>query len=197
VTNNPDIIVLDNFYPDADSIRTHALGLRYGKEADAKYPGVYAETFQNILEPLTPLARRAGVPNAKWDVRQGDFRVATEADTTNRLTTVHSDLVRWSAVIYLSPERKGAGTFFYRHKATGLKMMPPPNYPKWHELYNSLAADTNDLTKWEVVDEVEMKYNRALLFNGWLFHSSTPDLFGDSLETGRLTQHFFFDPYWP
>ena len=36
-------------------------------------------------------------------------------------------------------------------------------------------------------------YNRLVLYRGDLFHRSLQSGFGNSVETGRLTQVFFFD----
>jgi hypothetical protein len=36
-------------------------------------------------------------------------------------------------------------------------------------------------------------YNRLILYRGTLYHRSMIPGFGDSVETGRLTQVFFFD----
>ena len=50
---------------------------------------------------------------------------------------------------------------------------------------------SQDLTKWQKVDTVGNVFNRLILFNSNRFHMSM-DYFGDSKETGRLFQLFFF-----
>ena len=50
---------------------------------------------------------------------------------------------------------------------------------------------SQDLTKWEQVDKVGNIFNRLILFNSKRFHMSM-DYFGDSKDTGRLFQVFFF-----
>ncbi len=50
---------------------------------------------------------------------------------------------------------------------------------------------SQDLTKWEKVDQVGNIFNRLILFNSNRFHMSM-DYFGDSKENGRLFQVFFF-----
>jgi len=50
---------------------------------------------------------------------------------------------------------------------------------------------SQDLTKWQKVDQVGNVFNRLILFNSNRFHMSM-DYFGDSKENGRLFQVFFF-----
>jgi hypothetical protein len=48
------------------------------------------------------------------------------------------------------------------------------------------------MTKWEMVDFIGNKYNRLVIYQGDLFHSSL-DYFGTDINNGRLFQTFFFD----
>jgi hypothetical protein len=50
---------------------------------------------------------------------------------------------------------------------------------------------------WDLTRVVEMKYNRLLLFPGFVLHSPQfrAEWFGNTPETWRLTQNFMF--YWP
>jgi hypothetical protein len=45
--------------------------------------------------------------------------------------------------------------------------------------------------RWEIVDRIAYRYNRALFFPAGLFHSGTKN-FGTTLEDGRLWQSFHF-----
>ena len=54
-----------------------------------------------------------------------------------------------------------------------------------------IGANSQDMTKWELVDNVGNVFNRLILFNSHMFHSSM-DYFGTCKEDGRLTQVFFF-----
>ena len=51
---------------------------------------------------------------------------------------------------------------------------------------------TQDFTKWELVDRFANVYNRLILYRGEYFHTSL-DYFGTNKENGRLFQTFFFD----
>ncbi len=56
---------------------------------------------------------------------------------------------------------------------------------------------TDSAGGWELTELLEMKYNRLVLYPGCLLHSPyfRPEWFGDTPETCRLTQNFFFG--WP
>ena len=54
-----------------------------------------------------------------------------------------------------------------------------------------IAADSADLTKWDHVMTVPMRFNRLILLRPWLWHAAGRS-FGDSLQNGRLVQLFFF-----
>jgi hypothetical protein len=50
--------------------------------------------------------------------------------------------------------------------------------------------ESQDMTKWELVDTIGNKYNRLAMYRSDLFHTSL-DYFGSDLHTGRLFQLFF------
>jgi hypothetical protein len=51
--------------------------------------------------------------------------------------------------------------------------------------------DLRDPQQWEIISEIEMTYNRLVMYPGQLFHAITPIFFGDSIENARLTQNVF------
>jgi len=55
------------------------------------------------------------------------------------------------------------------------------------------GKDSRDLSKWDLVSTLPMKFNRCVLFRPWLWHRSGTD-FGTSVENGRLIQLLFFEP---
>ena len=54
-----------------------------------------------------------------------------------------------------------------------------------------LDENSQDYTKWELVDKVGNVFNRLVLFNSKQYHASM-DYFGTNKENGRLFQVFFF-----
>ena len=59
-------------------------------------------------------------------------------------------------------------------------------------LLKELYKDSQDMTKWELVDRLANKYNRLVLYRAYHFHMSL-DYFGQDLYDGRLFQTFFFN----
>jgi hypothetical protein len=59
-------------------------------------------------------------------------------------------------------------------------------------LLDTINNDGQDYTKWDLVDVVGNKYNRAVFYKGDLFHASL-DYFGKDINDGRLFQTFFFN----
>jgi hypothetical protein len=54
-----------------------------------------------------------------------------------------------------------------------------------------IAEDSLDRSKWELAMTVPMRFNRLILFRPWLWHTAAEN-FGETPETGRLIQIFFF-----
>ena len=106
----------------------------------------------------------------------------TLADTKKRIFC-HVDGCSYAGIVYLSlPEHCAGGTTIYRHKATG------------DEIYDKAHRHLYDFRKpeqWEVLREVDMVYNRLVMYPGQLFHAISPVFFGDSIENARLTQNVF------
>jgi len=78
-------------------------------------------------------------------------------------TWIHKDGVEWAGVLFLTP-----------------------NAP-----INSGTGIYNEDKK--LVTMIGNVYNRLVLYRGTLYHRSMIPGFGDSVNTGRLTQVFFFD----
>lgn len=73
-----------------------------------------------------------------------------------------------------------------------------PSFAEMEEqgIFDELAADmtSRDPDKWELLEYVEGKYNRAVIFEAPLFHSRYPiEGIGTEPENGRLVwvSHFF------
>jgi hypothetical protein len=61
--------------------------------------------------------------------------------------------------------------------------------PEYSEVY---PRGNLDPSQFERVDTVGNVYNRLILFNSHMIHSAS-SYFGNSKESGRLVQLFFFD----
>lgn len=184
------LIVVDDFYEDPDALVERILALPFRRESDVNYPGMMADTFQDVREPMQRFSELLGGLDIKYRGTQGGFRVTTEQDMATRTSLIHTDSSDYSAVVHLS-KHPAQGTYFYRHKALGIDYLLP-EHDHQPEVARAMARDTLNLDAWEVTQVVAMKYNRLLLFDGRYFHSGAQRLEGRSFAEGRLTQNFFF-----
>ena len=55
-----------------------------------------------------------------------------------------------------------------------------------------IEEDSNDLSKWEHISTIPMRFNRLVLLRPWFYHTAGPS-FGNRIENGRLVHLFFFE----
>lgn len=178
------LVIKDDFYPDPDAVRELALGKTYA-EPPAGTPRLAVTAICNETESKAMYERLAPfLPRAEANPVVGVnilFRY-TLANAQKKIFC-HVDGCSGAGIVYLSkPEDCAGGTTIYRHKATGDEI-----YNKQHrQLY-----DFRNPEQWEVIEEVEMAYNRLVMYPGQLFHAITPVFFGDRIDNARLTQNVF------
>ena len=198
ITRNPScgLIVIDNFYNNALDTRNYILTQEFSVRGN--YPGQrtisYAnehlkETIQKYVEPFGgkiiefPIPKEDGSDTSK--IYNGSFQYTTSRDRSWIHIDGHNN---WAGVLYLTPEAPlSSGTTFYKFcDGTMCKR-------DMELLENKEEIDrcSQDLTKWEKVDQVGNVFNRLILFNADRFHMSM-DYFGDTKQNGRLIQVFFF-----
>ncbi|MCI5047245.1 MAG: DUF6445 family protein [Aquisalinus sp.] len=195
-------LIIDDFFNNPDEIREMALSLDYPpRPPKAYYPG------RNSGQPL-PLR---GVERMMGDIvhepnlvvapnsSHAHPRLALEGDQSR--ASIHTDYCHWSALIYLTPDEYcQGGTHFFRHKKTGWDMAPvfpgvaeAAGYPDANTaLHTIMNEEHNDRTKWTETMTIPMKYNRMVVFRGYLFHDAGVS-FGKTPETGRLILPLFFE----
>jgi hypothetical protein len=190
------LIVIDNFYNNAIETRNYILTQEFSVRGN--YPGQrtisYAnehlkEIIQKYVEPFGgkiidfPIPKEDGSDASK--IYNGSFQYTTSRDRSWVHIDGHNN---WAGVLYLTPNAPlSSGTSFYRfHDGTTCKR-------DMELLENKKEIDncSQDLTKWEKIDQVGNVFNRLILFNSNRFHMSM-DYFGDNKENGRLFQVFFF-----
>ena len=178
------VVIKDDFYAQPDDIRKLALSKSYNEPpADTPRLAVTAicderETMamSDLLKPYIPQIKNNNVVGINILFRY------TLANAQKKVFC-HVDGCSYAGLLYLSkPEDCAGGTTIYRHKATGDEI-----YDKAHRhLYNF-----KDATQWEIISEVEMVYNRLVMYPGQLFHAITPVFFGDTIDNARLTPNVF------
>lgn len=187
------LFILDDFYTDPNEVREFALNQEFG--VSGNYPGVRTKSFVNdtIVDTIQSQIQSLGGNITFWDT--GEYNGAFQYTTSRDRSWIHADqTTSWAGVCYLTPDAPvTAGTGIFRHKETGLTMAPRLEDGSYdQELLNYVGKDSQDLTKWDLVDVVGNKFNRLVLYRGDLFHMSL-DYFGQDLYDGRLFQTFFFD----
>lgn len=163
-----NLVVIDNFLDDPDRIRFHALSLDFDR-IQKSVPGVRSHRLGGDLqkEVETKLKTALG-GEIIWDWTQDSFCFQSCQEGTE--TWVHVDSQgesqgEWAAVLYLTPN---------------------PILDSGTGIYESPDADMNI--------GVGNVYNRLVAYRGKvLYHRSILPGFGNTLETSRLTQTFFFD----
>jgi len=163
-----NLIVIDNFLDDPDRIRFHALSLDFDR-IQKSVPGVRSHRLGGDLqkEVETKLKTALG-GEIVWDWTQDTFCFQSCQEGTETWVHVDSqgeDQGEWAAVLYLTPN---------------------PILDSGTGIYESPDTDMNI--------GVGNIYNRLVAYRGKvLYHRSILPGFGNTLETSRLTQTFFFD----
>jgi hypothetical protein len=195
------LLLIDNFYRDPDSIRSHALKLKYTAQA-RNLPALRSTTTLLPQEAKAIFQSTLNIDLKKEALRipvNGCFQLMLKSH--EKTSYVHADRsAQWAALVYLSPlNEPNGGTVFYRHKLTGLTEMPEVN--KINKIANGfglsqeelkllLKSDAKNSKKWIETDRIEFRYNRFILYNSKLFHKNGKT-WGTDVKTGRLTHCFF------
>ena len=185
----PNIIVIDNFYNDPDSVRDFAMTRNYVPRGEHgavghrtlehyHFKGV-REKFESILNSKT----KEGTELGGWDYQtNGVFQHCMAEDPF----VIHADTQQWAAMVYLSPDAPvECGTSMYKHKETQLDRIDG-------EHWDIFKGNFYDETPFELVDKIGNKYNRCVVMDCKAIHAAYK-YFGDSITNDRLFQIFFFD----
>lgn len=185
-------LTIDNFYANPIDVRKFALKQEF--KVRGNYPGQRTESFltestkKTLRDILYPFAGEI----TNWG---GEYTGSFQYTTASDRSWIHSDSTTdWAAVCYLTPDAPvTAGTGIFRHKQTGWMNF---DYKREHdEEYMKqapLGHDSQDYTKWEMVDRVGNVFNRLILYRADNYHVSL-DYFGKDMYDGRLFQVFFFN----
>ena len=185
-------LVIDDFYAEPEKVREFALNQEF--KVRGNYPGQRTESFltdatkKTLRDILYPFAGEI----TNWG---GEYTGSFQYTTASDRSWIHSDSTTdWAAVCYLTPDAPvTAGTGIFRHKQTGWMNF---DYKREHdEEYMRQAPpghDSQDYTKWEMVDRVGNVFNRLIMYRADNYHVSL-DYFGKDMHDGRLFQVFFFN----
>lgn len=190
------VIIVDDFYDHPDHVRQAALSLAYPpRQGPLTFPG---RNSQDKAEPPGLTQVISGLVGEALTPAKGDgafhchFRITLAGEPSRYKVHVDPNRLAWVGVIYLSnPADCQGGTTFFRHRGLASDRTPVSEAQLAALGVSSVAEllrrDGNDGTAWEEIMTLPMRYNRAVLYRPWLWHSAGP-AFGDSLENGRLIQ---------
>jgi hypothetical protein len=156
-------VIVDNFLPYPDLVREQAIKLDY--ITTGQFPGVRSMATDNDYQQFVNarVTSILGISVDAWILDSFCFQLCYEGAKS----WIHKDQADWAGVLYLTPNAPlDAGTGLYREDGNG---------------------------GYELVTALGNVYNRLVLYRGDLFHSSMLPGFGNTPETGRLTQVFFFN----
>jgi hypothetical protein len=178
------LIVIDDFFDNPDDVREFALSCEY-KSDNNYYKGLRSvenyhfpnakELFESLLGERIDSFPNEGSVN-------GCFQITTAED----FQVYHCDSQKWAAIIYLTPDAPfHSGTRTHASKINGAK------HGDDYNIDESFTGGFYDSTKFDIVDSIGNVYNRMILMDAKQIHSAG-NYFGNSKETGRLVQIFFF-----
>lgn len=179
------IQVIDDFMPCPQKTRSDGLSADY-----IDWPGFDGEVYKRVC--LTDIeGLQDGIEKAMGRPVQMlgmGYRLNFNKELPN--AAIHSD-VGWGThalVLFLNEQGEG-GTAFWKHKASGATKI----YHDDAELIEQVKDDWNNPEAWEMHQLVEMKFNRALIYESAYFHSRYPfEAFGTGFDDGRLIAVAFF-----
>jgi hypothetical protein len=178
------VVIKDDFYSNPEELRNLAMSKSY-QEPPAGTPRLAVTAICNeaeskamfdLLQPYLAEVEGNRIVGANILFR---YTLAS----AQKKVFCHVDGCSNAGIVYLTlPENCAGGTTIYRHKQTGDEIYRKQN----RHLYNF-----REPSQWEVISEIDMAYNRLVMYPGQLFHAISPVFFGDQIENSRLTQNVF------
>ena len=184
-------LTIDNFYSNPMDVREFALRQEF--KVRGNYPGQRTESFlsdttkKTLRDILHPFAGEI----TNWG---GEYTGSFQYTTASDRSWIHADSTTdWAAVCYLTPDAPlTAGTGIFRHKETGWSNFDYRNNDPEYLRQAPPGHDSQDYTKWEMVDRIGNVFNRLIMYRADNYHVSL-DYFGKDMYDGRLFQVFFFN----
>jgi hypothetical protein len=196
--------LIDDFYSDPYQVRKQALETSYfpikesTKHLNVKgpWPGKISKDCYKPTDLDTRVSKALGKIVSSSPPKlgiSGFFRISKETDYS--ATFCHIDGVtellgnrQYAGVLYLTDtgDANIQGTIFHRHNKFDLTKIETILQ------YKKVENDFDKKEQWDVIDSVNYKFNRLVIYDASTVHSIGP-LFGDYDSTARLTQIFIFN----
>lgn len=191
------ILQHDDFAQDAAEVRKAVVAGEFSTETGpdgAKYTGISQHQVPHWYQ------RIAEVIGKEIQPRLSCFRLNLKGELPH--SWVHSDDIcaKYASVLYLNtPKQCFGGTAFWNHVALNMDRLPTvKDLNKMgiepDDFYSMMSRDWKNLTFWEQIYFVAMRWNRFITYPTCLFHSRFPfEGFGEGPEDGRLIWICFYD----
>lgn len=198
------LVVVDDFYPDPHEVRKAALQADYPEpQAGKRYPGRNSARKFQVHGMDRIISQIVGEPVEGVrhpDASHSRFRITLAGEEGRYLAHVDPTPPQVVVgIVYLTlPEHCRGGTAFFRHRELDSDIAPQ----SYEELRTACGVDSlpallerdgRDPEKWTHLMTVPMRFNRAVIYRPWMWHSAG-ESFGDSIENGRLVQILSFVP---
>ena len=186
-----NVMVIDNFYNNPMETREFILTQEFNVRGN--YPGVRTRSFatEEIKNMLQAYVGPSGGNITQFPMEEEAYNGAFQITTSRDRSWVHTDgWNNWAGVLYMTPNaplRSGTATFMHNDGERMLYKIKSNDDPE----KNKFDTDSQDTTKWHMVDNIANVFNRLIIFNANQFHTSM-EYFGQNLQDGRLFQTFFF-----
>lgn len=205
------VVIVDDFHPDPEGLRRLAADSSF-TPAGVNYPGLRAPAPPEHLSPCGDILAEALGAAFGFTIPSliaTDFSIVTTSPEQlapiQRLPHFDGTHPRVIALLhYLSGEAMG-GTNFYRHRSTGFETVTNERAAQYRQALEAECREhppapayfSGSDAKFELIERVPAKFNRAILYRGLTLHSGEiPDpaaLSADPLK-GRLTVNTFLGP---
>jgi len=207
--DNISLVIIDDFYENPDDVRDFAANLPRKSKEDfpnivtgihkrriCEYNPLIKISLKSIYDLLTSgnywtVEKDHDNFNRKWDMMDFLCNIMREDEMTGGCPHMDNIDVQWGSVIYLNTPKEcagGTGFFSYRGKMTADKVdMIPCDIEGKGDVEDWVSRD---IGPWKLEAEVEMKYNRMVLYEAKYLHSQ---IFKKGMfnEFDRINQVFF------
>ena len=210
---NPLLVIDDIFMDeDAEGLVEYAASAEWAPPETTYYPGVNAPLPPSYLRTLAPVLRPTfergfGLSAAARLNVYGFLALATwgldRFGPLQRIPHYDQPTPGNLAMVHYLCKGQGGGTAFFRHQATGYESIDAVRREAYmlrvaeeieHDSQRLINYAGPETPNYEMVDHVEMRFNRIVLYQSHLLHCALFDgaRLSDDPKVGRLTANSFY-----
>ena len=183
-------MIVDNFLKTYDALKQAAVSVDYkgvvSPDDGVLYPDISLEIPPECQCELQACLDEIMLGSA--DIKRLFMRL-TSLHTSGAPHQAHNDSVMGDFTLLLYLNDGPGGTSFVKHRDTGMDAQP-----ETQEQYEAWVRDTNVPDAWKITEMVEMKENRANIFESDRMHRAEPiGGFGEDASDGRIVLTAFFE----